>query len=283
MTRPRRPTLDGFATRGELEAWTAEHRVGFELAVAADVLAPELAHAHPNAWGLRRELCLLSLRDIGSIDGARRVFGGAHLQELAVAAVRKRLDERAAEVRAGLAEERDRDRRVNGAPSTPSLAATLHELRAQQRRSAPPRSRAARAAGRWRFGKSELAIEWNEPSQLRGPTYATVPVIARLGFEPEPRARVLVRRAGMHARDRADRRDARPARRGRRRRARRGRRADATAVAARAGRARGGSARLRVRRRDRGVVGDRARAARAHRDAVVKRQLKSGKLRRARG
>ncbi|HEY1815055.1 MAG TPA: DEAD/DEAH box helicase [Kofleriaceae bacterium] len=178
--------FDGFATRGELEAWTAEHRVGFELAVAADVLAPELSHAHPNAWGLRRELCLLSLRDVGSIDGARRVFGGGHLQQLAVAAVRKRLDDRAAEVRAGLAEERDRDRHVNGMPRTPSLAATLHELRVQQRRSAPPRSRAARASGHWRFAKSELAIEWNEPAQLRGPTYTTVPVIARLGFEPEP-------------------------------------------------------------------------------------------------
>ena len=39
--------LVGFATRGELEAWTGEHRVGFELAVAADVLVPGSATRIP--------------------------------------------------------------------------------------------------------------------------------------------------------------------------------------------------------------------------------------------
>ncbi len=174
-------------TRRELEAWVAEHHVGFELAIAADVLVPELSHAHPSLWTLRRELCLLGLRDLGSLDGARRVFAGAHLQQLAVAAVQRRLDERADEVRVGIAEERARRRVVEATPGAAALSAILNELRVEQRHAAPPRSRAARATARWRFVRDELAIEWHEPAQLRGPTYATIAVTARLGFDPAPK------------------------------------------------------------------------------------------------
>ena len=181
------PSGDGFATRGELDAWAREHGVAFELAVAADVLVPDLAHAHPSAWGLRRELCLLGLRDLGSLDGARRVFAGSHLQQLAVAAVRKRLDDRAAEVRAGIAEEAEPRATNEVTPSAADLARKLGELRRELRASASPRSRAARALGRWRFVPDELAIEWHEPTELRGPTYATIPVIARLDCDPAPR------------------------------------------------------------------------------------------------
>jgi len=107
-----------FATRGELEAWAVQHRVAFELALAADVLVPELEHAHPSAWTLRRELCLLTLRELGSLEGVRRVFGGAQLQQLAAAAVARRLAQRADEVKAGLAEERTRSAALPAAVAT---------------------------------------------------------------------------------------------------------------------------------------------------------------------
>ncbi len=178
-------TAPSFATRAELDAWASAHRVEFELDVTAEVIAPELESLHASAWHLRRELALVRLRDVGSIEGASRMFAGAALRQRAAEVVAQRLEQTAADIATGIAEERERAATSGADGSTgDALWTSLVELRRQLRAKAVPRSRAARATGAWSFDRDGLAIEWREPIKLRGPSYTIVPLVARLRLEP---------------------------------------------------------------------------------------------------
>ncbi len=192
-------TASAFATRAELDAWASAHRVEFELDVTAEVIAPELEPFHASAWHLRRELALVRLRDVGSIEGTSRMFGDAALCQRAAEVVAHRLEQTAADIATGIAEERERASTSGARPPTSAspdgaavrstgdaLRTALVELRRRLRAKAVPRSRAARATGAWSFDREGLAIEWREPIKLRGPSYTIVPVVARLRLEPTP-------------------------------------------------------------------------------------------------
>src|SRR5262249_25791851 len=113
------PGSTGFATRGELEAWAAEHGVTHALWVSAEALYAGLAAEEAQRYGLRYVLARLALRDVGSRDGVRRWIGVRALEEPIAAAVSRELAEAAASVRAGRAEERSRPEQPDDAALAP--------------------------------------------------------------------------------------------------------------------------------------------------------------------
>jgi len=183
-----------FATGAELEAWTAEHRVGFELETSAEILVGALVRVYPSEWHLRRVLCTKSLGEVASLEGARRILddrspmtgarGETPLVQACAVAAAAHLAKSAAEVEAGLAEERA-VRIAPVAPADPKISPAwdqLHALRVQLRRDAMPRGKASRAGGTWKFERDGATIEWHEPTPVRGLNYMVMPVIARLAF-----------------------------------------------------------------------------------------------------
>ncbi|HET9988880.1 MAG TPA: SNF2-related protein, partial [Kofleriaceae bacterium] len=169
-----------FATDHELEAWAGAHRVGFELETSAEILAGQLVRVYPSEWHLRRVLCTKSLGEVGSIDGARRAWDEPRLVQATAVAAAAHLAKIAAEVEAGLVEER-----TPRAPSDAALApawAKLIELRAQLRTGAMPRGKTSRGGGTWKFERDGATIEWHEATPVRGINYLVMPVIARLAF-----------------------------------------------------------------------------------------------------
>jgi superfamily II DNA or RNA helicase len=175
-----------FATRAELDAWAKDHRVTHELGVAADVLVPELSAVHTSSMQLTYVLRRFSLRDLGSLEDARRHLPNQLVQRLAAAAVARRLDQAAADVRDGLAEE-DRPAARPADPTLEPLWSRLIELRRSVRASAAPRSRAARAIGSLSFDASTIELVWHEPTKLaRDGGFTTVSIVTALGFAPQP-------------------------------------------------------------------------------------------------
>jgi superfamily II DNA or RNA helicase len=169
-----------FATDDELEAWAAEHHVGFELETSAEILAGQLVRVYPSEWHLRRVLCTKSLGEVGSLDAARRAWDEPRLVQATAVAAAAHLAKIAAEVETGLVEER-----TPRAPSDAALAplwSRLQELRAQLRSGAMPRGRASRNGGTWKFERDGATIEWHEATPVRGLNYMVMPVIARLAF-----------------------------------------------------------------------------------------------------
>jgi superfamily II DNA or RNA helicase len=151
----------GFATRKELEAWVVEHGVSHVLWQSAEALVPRLPPAEAQRYGLRHVLARMTIRDIGSREGARQ-FVGVHGLEVPIAeAAFRELEQAAQVVRAGRDEERDRP---DGHPD-PVLAplwSRLVEARRGVRAQAAPRSRAWRAGGVWRFESAAGAVVWKE-------------------------------------------------------------------------------------------------------------------------
>ncbi len=177
-----------FESRKELEAWCIEHQVSHELEVSAEVLIEpiraRLSHPHP---GIAYVLRSCALRDIGSLEGARRFVGVRELQRPTAEAVRKRLERAAADVRDALAEEA----RPRAAPQDEALVALwtrLGELRRRLRKGAAPRSRATRAAGTLDLERSTGALLWKEDLAVafRRSAWTTSAIAARLAFTPEP-------------------------------------------------------------------------------------------------
>ncbi len=169
-----------FATQDDLEAWASEHRVAFELETSAEILAGVLVRVYPSEWHLRRVLCTRSLGEVGSLDGARRAWDEPRLVQATAVAAAAHLAIIAADVEAGLAEER-----VARQPSDPAIGpawAKLVELRGRLRAEAMPRGRASRAGASWKFEKDGATIEWHEATPVRGINYTVMPVIARLAF-----------------------------------------------------------------------------------------------------
>ena len=169
-----------FATDDELEQWTSDHRVGFELETSAEILAGTLVRVYPSEWHLRRVLCTKSLGDVGSLDGARRAFDDQRLVYATAVAVHAHLVKIAAEVETGLDEER-----TARTPSDPAIVPAwqqLQQLRARLREGAMPRGRGSRAGGGWKFERDGSTIEWHEATPVRGINYMVMPVIARLAF-----------------------------------------------------------------------------------------------------
>jgi len=170
-----------FATRADLTAYATEHHVLFALDLSAEVLWPALAlHAGQDVW-IRSSLARLSVRDIGSRDGAFRFVASRGLDVELAKAAHVLLVEHAAIVRAGISEEDDRA----AAPRTPALAplwSRLVAIRRAVRLTASPRSRAARAAGSWGFEPTGPAVTWREPTRIvrSSPDYGTFAVATRM-------------------------------------------------------------------------------------------------------
>ena len=139
-----------FATDDELEAWAADYHVGFELETSAEILAGQLVRVYPSEWHLRRVLCTKSLGEVGSLDAAApRVRTMPRLVQATAVAAAAHLAKIAAEVEAGLVEERIAARTERSRRLAPAVVAACQELRAQlaQRRDAA-RSREPQPAAR---------------------------------------------------------------------------------------------------------------------------------------
>ncbi|MFT3694981.1 MAG: DEAD/DEAH box helicase [Kofleriaceae bacterium] len=169
-----------FATDDEVENWAGEHRVTFELETSAEILAGQLVRVYPSEWALRRVLCTKSIGEVASLDGARRAFDEDKLIQATAIAAAQHLHRIAAEVEAGLSEER-----VARAPAHPAIEPAwnrLLEVRTQLRDGAMPRGRTSRAGGTWKFERENATIEWHEPTPVRGINFMVMPVITRLAF-----------------------------------------------------------------------------------------------------
>ena len=150
-----------FATRGEVEAWAAEHQVKHALTLSARVVLPRLPFAEAKRWSMDHVLGRLSLGEMAAADGVHRLVGVASLEPWISQAAVEELEREAASVRTGCAEERARPR---GAPAVAlaPLWERLVELRRAVREYASPRARAQRATGTWRFDAAGPAVVWRE-------------------------------------------------------------------------------------------------------------------------
>ena len=135
-----------FATRTEVDAWAAEHRVVHALALSAEVIVPRLPR---DAW-LSATLARMSLREVASLEGARRHTGARGLADRVAAAAVAALDAEAASVATALGEETA----WPDAPSVPDAAALWAQLRALRAECARTRCRAAAPRARACTGSS---------------------------------------------------------------------------------------------------------------------------------
>ncbi len=175
-----------FETLRELDAWAAEHGVSHELTVAADVIGPELYAAMPPLRGaLPFVLARWSLRDLGSLEGAKRFLTATALRRPAAEAIAARLERAAADVKLATVEESE-PRDPPTEPALQRLWARLRDLRAQVRRRASPISRAARSGGTLELVESNASLVWREPTplQLVNATFMRATVEARLASTP---------------------------------------------------------------------------------------------------
>ncbi|MEJ7598200.1 MAG: hypothetical protein WKG01_09850, partial [Kofleriaceae bacterium] len=161
-----------FETRVELEAWAAAQDVAWALRMSAE----NLAITGPASYGLQYLLGRLSLRDLGSLDGAQR-HAGAHGLAPGLAVTAHALLEAQAElVTCGKLEETER------APGGSPLRQMLLDARRELRETVPPRARAWRATGTWKFEPAPAVI-WKERERIIRSTrdYGSVGVTTRLG------------------------------------------------------------------------------------------------------
>ena len=184
-------------TRADVDAWAEEHRVTYALGLSAEGLLAKL----PNDPWLRSGLARLSLREVASLEGARRHTGARGLSDRVMAVAAAALDAEAASVAAALAEE-------HAAPSAPSapeavaLWAKLHELRAVVRAQAMPRSRAWRATAGWKLDARTATLTWQEPQRVYRtmPDWGTFSVTASLAFDGRGHAELACTCRTPHAR-----------------------------------------------------------------------------------
>jgi superfamily II DNA or RNA helicase len=179
-------TSNAFATRQELERWCTEHQVMHELPVAAEILFEDVSrrHGHPNLTFVLRSL---SLRDVGSLEGAGKFVGIRALQRPVAEAAARYLAKAAEDVRTALDEETQPRSVVATDPSVVAFATRLGELRAKLRQTIAPRSRAIRATGSLQLDASTGALAWAEPTKvsLRNSTWTTPAVQVRLTLSPQ--------------------------------------------------------------------------------------------------
>jgi len=174
-----------FATRTELESWAEDHQVRHALAVSAEILFSDLPINEAQRQGLRYALGGLSVRDIGSREGAIRHAGarGSGLETALAEAAWAYLRQEASSVQQALAEEAARQETHTDAALAP-LWTRLLEVRRTLRPHVPPRSRERRASATWGFDATACALTWKERERVvrPGPDYGTVGVSARLTF-----------------------------------------------------------------------------------------------------
>jgi superfamily II DNA or RNA helicase len=179
-------TGSAFDTRQELERWCSDHQVTHELPVAAEVLFEDVSrqHGHPNLTFVLRSL---SLRDVGSLDGAAKFVGIRALQRPVAEAAARYLAKAADDVRVALEEEAEA-RSVAATDSTViALATRVGELRVKLRETIAPRSRALRSRGSLELDAATGALVWAEPTKisLRNSTWTTPTVRVRLTLSPQ--------------------------------------------------------------------------------------------------
>jgi superfamily II DNA or RNA helicase len=181
------------STRKELEAWAEAHSVPHALTTSAEVLLSELPLNEAQRKGLQYALGGLSVREVGSREGALRHGGarGKGLETALVEAAWAYLHQEAASVQRGLAEERDR-REVHVDSTIAPLWARLLETRRAIRSQAFPRDRERRSVGTWAFDAPTCALSWKERERIvrSGPDYGTVVASARLTFNGGGEARL---------------------------------------------------------------------------------------------
>ena len=200
LPTPRIPAAPGplvppspFGTRKELEQWAESHSLQDALATSAEVLLPALAVDEAQKNNLRYALSGLSVRDVGSREGASRYLGaraGGILVEAMPFAAAVFLADEAESLRLGVLEEASRPE----SHEDPTLAVfwtKLLQLRRGVRARALPRSRAMRASGSWSFLAEPCAVSWKERwRRVRGgPSYGSFAAESRLSFpnDGEPR------------------------------------------------------------------------------------------------
>jgi len=156
-----------FKSDDELLRWASEHGVTHELDVRADVLGPALHEAIPNMRSaLPHLLQRWSIRDIASLDRSERFIAVTTLRSPVAEEARRYLENAAADIEVGLAEEKD-TRKPPKEPALVELARRLWDVRAMLRTNSSPRSRAARAAGALGFDAKESRLMWREPTMIR--------------------------------------------------------------------------------------------------------------------
>ncbi|MGE0872984.1 MAG: SNF2-related protein [Kofleriaceae bacterium] len=171
-----------FQTRAELERWVADHHVAHELERSADVLIPAVERACP-AEDVRR-IARLVVRQVASIEATRWFVTGRSLHRPVAAAAREWLEQAAHDVQRGIAEE-SVPRVPPADPSFAPLWTKLLALRAELRKHAPPRSRAARAGGRLEPDPEGGGVIWYEPPARPG-RRSSGAIETRLVIAPKP-------------------------------------------------------------------------------------------------
>ncbi len=190
LVTPEAVVAPTFATRAEMTAYANEHRVQFALDLSAEVLWPVLALSAGQDQWIRSSLSRLSVRDIGSRDGAFRFVASRGLDVELAQAAHALLVEMAVVVRTGIAEEKERAAAPHDGALAP-LFTRLLAIRLAVRVTASPRSRASRTAGAWAFDPSASAVTWSEPTRIvrSSPDYGTFALTIRLtldgGGEPK--------------------------------------------------------------------------------------------------
>ena len=165
----RAPAGDWFETPAEAVAWAEDHRVSYLMTTSALRIAHEL-RVDGGASGLTYAFARWPFSALASREGAARLAYSLAPARTAAAARRVMVAEADA-VAAGIAEESQRAAPPS-APASAQLWARLLALRAEVRRSAMPRSRAARAGGELGFDRDALALVWTDrdgtPGAMRG-------------------------------------------------------------------------------------------------------------------
>jgi superfamily II DNA or RNA helicase len=172
-----------FATRKELEAYAAQHHAGHALALSATILASAVPPAAAHSMGLGYLFGRLSIRDLGSHEGAVRHVGTRGLAPVLAAAAMRVMERAAACVRTGIGEETASP----SSPPDPALAPLWSKLviaRGLVRAAAFPRSRASRATGQWELDRGAVAVMWREPDRvLRSQVdWSPITVVVRMVF-----------------------------------------------------------------------------------------------------
>ncbi len=155
---------EGFATRADLDAWVAEHRVGHVMHLSAERVYARLVVGEPRfADWLRHALARLTMRDVSSREAAVRHVGprGAEVAEAAHGLLA------------------DDAKAVRDAPdaieSSGELAKQLLAMRRAIRAHAVPRH----APGRWELEPRTPAIVWREADRVVR-DYGTHALVTRL-------------------------------------------------------------------------------------------------------
>ncbi len=176
-----------FATRKDLETWADAHRVRHVLEQSAEQLCAELPGELVARYGLRYALGRMSLREVGSREGAARYLAARGIDASVAGAAYAVVTRAAASVESGMAEEVARVEPAALPPVLAKLWVKLIALRDTIREVAVPRSRDERKGGSLGYDRERPGLVWRELDRVFRPStgfasYGSFGVQSRIEF-----------------------------------------------------------------------------------------------------